>query len=709
MIEPPIEDITDKKDITKIIEDNMMEYSSDVILDRALASVESGLKPSQLRSLWTMYTKKYFNLTKSLNVSGAVTQYHSHGSVYPTVVKMSQEDRHHLPLIIGDGNFGQYTSKLLMEASDRYTNVKLSELAIDSLKEVDKHYVEMIPTYDGKKTMPLYLPSKYPIILTQASEGMAVGMASTMPSFNFNEVCNAIIKYIETNEKTILVPDFATYGYIRNNESVINTVNTKGKGTLKLRGKCIRDEEKRTITITEVPYGVYREDIINRVIELIKEGKLKEINSIKDSTGLKGMGIKVECKKNTNLEEVENKLYAMTPLESSFSCNMNVLTNGMPKVLGVWEIIDRWIDFRKSCITNGLNHEKNKYEKELHLLKGYSSIVSKLDELVNTVRYSKDIITDIVSVFGVDTEQAKYISKLQLTDINEKYIKEKLEKIKTLEDSVLSINKVIESKEELLKIVLEDIKEINSKYKTPRRTQIIEDIKQKEDILIEDYNVQFVLTRDGYFKKIRLTSIKSNSTHRFKDGDVIISERNSSNKADLLIFTSKQNCYKLKANDIPDHKTSVLGLYLPSHLQLEENEYIVDIIPTIDYKEEMLVAFNTGRVVRLPLSSYETKTNRTKLIKALHTDKVIGMEIIDKEDKYLLESSIGRAMIFNSKDIMLKISKSSQGISVMKHKEIEIINFVKASTVNIDNISKYLNCRAGKPLQLLGSTNEIKE
>lgn len=698
LIEPPIEEITESKDISKIIVDNMMDYSSDTIFDRAISSIESGLKPSQQRSLWAMYVGKVFKLTKSLNVTGAVTKYHPHGSVYGTIVNMAQEDRHSIPLIVGEGNFGQYTSSLLKAASDRYTNIKLSPLAIDSLKEVEKHYVEMIPTYDNKSTMPLYLPSKYPVVLTQASDGMAVGMASTMPSFNFNEVCEATIKYIKTGEKTNLIPDFATYGFIKNNKEVIEAINHKGKGTLRLRGRCELDEKNNVILIKEIPYGTSREEIINKVIELVKNGKLKEVVSINDSTGLKGMGIRIECKKNTNLQILEQKLYSLTALENTFSCNMNVLYKGMPSVQGVWGIIPRWIEFRKSCIVRGLTHEKEKCEKELHLFKGFEKIVDRLDEVIETIRFADEPIIELQSKFGLDDLQSKYVYSLSLRDINKNYIQKKLEEIIAITNEVNKLNSTINTDEKLLDIVLSDLEYINSKFTSPRRTVVIENTANKtlkEEILIEDYNVQFVTTKEGYFKKIKLTSLRGNTVHKLKDGDEIVSERNSTNKADLLVFTSKQNCYKLKANDVEDHKTSVLGLYLPSHLQLTEGETIVDVIPTVDYSEEILVAFNTGRVVKLPLKSYYTKTNRTKVVKALHTDKVVGMFIIKGDENYVLKSFNNRALIFNSKNIPLKSTKSSQGVIVMQHKDIEVVSFKHISEVEVATIGRYSKGKAG--------------
>lgn len=704
LIEPPIEDITDNKDVSKIVVDNMMDYSADTIFERAISDIESGLKPSQLRSLWAMYSKKVFKLTKSLNVTGAVTAYHPHGSVYKTIVNMAQEDRHQTPLIIGEGNFGQYTSNLLMEASDRYTNIKLSQLAIESLKEVDENYVEMIPTYDNKNKMPLHLSSKYPIVLTQASEGMAVGMASKIPSFNLNEVCSAIIKFIQTGEKTNLIPDFATFGMIKNNKKAIESINHEGKGTIKLKGKCEINESKRTLVIKEVPYGVCREDIINKIRQLIKDGKLKEVVSIKDSTGLNGMGVSITCKNNTNIKKLEEKLYLLTPLESSYSCNMNVLYKGMPSVQGVWGIIPKWIDFRKSCIIRSLTHKKIKYEKELLLLEGFKKICNGLERTIEIIRFSDDSSKALQSEFGLDETQTKYIESLSLKSISKSNIESKLTEIEPLTNKIKELDFIINSDEELMKIIVEGLEDINRKFKTPRRTVVIEDApvteSKIEDIVVEEYNVLFVTTKEGYFKKIKATSLRGNSEQKLKVDDCIISEREGSNKQDLLVFTSMQNCYKIKASAIPDHKSSAYGVFLPSLLQFEEGENIIDVIPTSDYSEEILIAFNTGKVAKISLKAYYTKQNRNKIIKAIYTDKVVGMYVISEDSNYVLKSANNRALVFNSKDIALKTTKNSRGKTVMKHKGIEVVDFKHIDEVKIATIGKYSKGSAGTKILL---------
>ena len=702
LIETPVEDITETKNIKKIIYDNMMEYSAETILDRAIPSIESGLKPSQAKTLWAMYTNKITKLTKSLNVTGAVTSYHEHGSVYPTIVNMCQEDRHIQPLIIGEGNFGNYTSKQLTAAADRYTNIKLSELSLDGLKEVDKKYVKMIPTYDGKKVMPLYIPSKYPTVLTQATNGMAVGMSSVMPSFNLNEICDAIEKYITTNKKTYLVPDFATYGYIENNDTVIKNLNENGQGTLKLRGKCIK--ENNSIIITEIPYGTFREDIVDKVISLAKEGKFKEITSIKDLTDLKGLKIKVECKKNTNLDLVIEKLYKLTGLENTYPCNMRVLYNGMPKVKGVWEIIDNWIEFRKECIKNGLNYECDKIKKELHLLYGIKNILGDINKAIEIIRFSKNYKSDLMNTFRIDEIQAEYILKLTLRDINKDFIESKISKVEKLESELNDKIDIINNNERLLFIILDDIKYVSNKFKTKRRTQILEQFSLNKTEA-EDYNLNLVLSKEGYLKKVKLTSLRGNSEYRFKDGDKLSTIRQTSNKNDLLVFTNQQNCYKLKIHEIQDHKPSVLGLYLPSYLQLDKEEYIVDVIPT-NYSEELLIAYENGKVARVPLSSYQTKTNRTKLSNATHSENIVGMHICE-DTKYILATD-DKALIFKSRNIPLKSSRNTQGITTIKYDDMgKVIKFKKVSDCKLDTQSRYIPNGNGKSGRKIFIKDEI--
>ena len=693
-----------EKNISEIIRDNMFNYSAYVDLDRAIPSIESGLKPSLERILWTMYEGKNFKFTKSMDIEGNTSKIHPHGGTYPTIVNMVQTDKQNIPLLTGQGNFGNHTSKELQYAASRYTKVKLSDIAIDTMKEIDKHQVDFVDSYDGKKKIPEYIPSKFPLILCYASKGIGVGMGSNIPSFNLVELCNAVSQYITTGEKTLMIPDFATKGYIIHSEKDFRTINDIGRGSIKLRSNCRFDRISNTIDITEIPHSTTREEIIDKVIELIKEGKLKEINDIKDASGFNGQKIKITCKKNTNMDLLMKKLYKLTPLESSFAVNLNVLTKGTPKVLGVWNIIDLWLEFREECIRKRLTHELKEAKKELHILAGLENVLVDIDAFIETVRFTKEseLKCTIKEKFNIDDTQFDYVIKMNIRNINKDYITKKISDKNLLESDIEKLNISLNDNSSIRNIICEELEYVAKKFGVKRNSEIItvnEDFKI-EDAVIEDYNVQIALTNEGYIKKIRLTSLRGAGSHKLKDNDFIVSEDNTTNKSDLLVFTTKQNCYKIKTYSLEDTKVSNLGLYLPSYLQLESDERIIKVISTINYKEDILVAFENGKVARIPLSSYETKTNRTKLVKALNETNVVNMYRVDDEKKYILVSSKGKGYIFSSKDINRKASKSTQGVTVMKHKDIEVTKFKPVDECKITSINYYRNGKAGSKLSI---------
>lgn len=667
LIEPPIHDIVSEKDITDIVGDNMMEYASEVIFDRAIVSIESGLKPSQQKILYGMKANNRTKLTKSMNIVGDLTAYHEHGSVYPTIVYMCQEDRHSLPLIFGEGNFGQYTSKLLAYASDRYTNVKLTELALDGLKEIDKNYVEMIPTYDGKHTMPLYLPNKYPLILTQSSMGMAVGMASKLPSFNLNEVCAATINYIKYGDKVNLIPDFATKGFIESSPHVMDSINTFGRGIIKLRGKYIIKDN--SIIITEVPYGVFREEIIDKVIDGIKNGKFRECISIKDLTDLKGMKVKIECKKNVNLNDVVAKLYKLTPLETTFSCNMNVLYQGMPKVCGVWEIIDKWIEFRKECIKNGITYEIDKLEKELHILHGLEKILLNIDNAVNIIRFNENPVLGLMLEFGLDEIQSKYVVNTKLLNINELHIKSKIKDIRDLENELIQLKTNVTNDKFILNKVVEDLSYINDKFKSPRRTIVKDSFNNKnaEDLLIDDYNSQIQLSREGYFKKTKLTGLKA-TTNKLKDGDEIITTLECKNKDELLVFCEDLNVYKFRLHEMEETKLSNLGQYLFNETK---SKVLGMSVINPDYKY-VVIMYKNGNIAKISLESYKTLQNRKVLSRSLNNYDILGILTIKDDLELNIIVSDGRSKKIHTKDLIISKTRATNGKKIISWKNIQI-------------------------------------
>ena len=691
-----------EKNISEIIRDNMFNYSAYVDLDRAIPSIESGLKPSLERILWTMYEGKNFKFTKSMDIEGNTSKIHPHAGTYPTIVNMVQTDKQNIPLLTGQGNFGNHTSKELQYAASRYTKVKLSDIAIDTLREIDKHQVDFIDSYDGKKKIPEYIPTKFPLILCYASKGIGVGMGSNIPSFNLRELCEATSNYIKTSEKAILIPDFATKGYIIEDEKEFKSINDTGRGTIRLRSNY--NFKDNVIEITEIPYSTTREEIIDKVIDLIKEGKLKEINDIKDASGFNGQKIKITCKKNTNMDLLMKKLYKLTPLESTFAANLNVLTKGTPKVLGVWGIIDLWIEFREECIKRRLTYELNQAKKELHILAGLENVLVDIESFINIIRFTDDssLKDTVKEKFNLDDIQFDNVIKMNIRNINKGSILKKISDKKNLETEIFRLQISLSDDKYIRKIICEELESVAKKFGIKRNSEIItvNENFNIEEAVIDDYNVQLILTNDGYIKKIKLTSLRGSGSHKLKENDFIISEENIVNKSDILVFTTKQNCYKLKTYNLEDTKVSSLGLYLPSYLQLDSDEKIIKVIPTVDYKEDILVAFENGKVARITLSSYKTKTQRTKLVKALNEARVVDIYKIEEEKKYILVSNKNKGFIFSSKAIAPKASKSTQGITTMKHKDIVVTKFKPVDKCKITSINYYRTGRAGSKLSI---------
>ena len=692
-----------EKNISNIIRDNMFDYSAYVDLDRAIPSVESGLKPSLERILWTMYEGKNFKFTKSMDVEGATSKIHPHSGTYPTIVNMVQTDKQNIPLLTGQGNFGNHTSKELQPAASRYTKVKLSDIALDTLKGIDQNLVEFTNSYDGKKKIPEYIPTKFPLILCYASKGIGVGMGSNIPSFNLKELCEATIKYIDTKEETILVPDFATKGYIIDNEKEFVSINNTGKGTIRLRSNYIFKQDENVIEITQIPYSTTREEIIDKVIELMKEGKLKEVNDIKDASGFNGQKIKITCKRNTNMSLLMEKLYKLTPLESTFSSNINVLVDRHPKTIGVWEVVDSWLNFRRKCIVRKMKFELVEMKKSLHILEGLEKVLTDLEECINVIRFTDDGLLKgtLMKKFNIDEEQFNFIIKMSIRNINKDYITKKISERKELDEKIKNLLVNVKDEDYINSIIKEELEYVIKKFSVPRNTKIIKvDKINIEDIIVEDYNLLLVATKQGYLKKIKLTSLRGAGEHKLKEEDYIVSEYNTTNKSDILVFTNKQNCYKLKTSNLADTKVSNLGLYLPSHLELEDGEEIIKIIPTLDYKEDILIAFTNGKVARITLDAYKTKYQRSKIIKALSNDPIVDIHLITEDKNSILKSSANRGLIFKSKDIDTKSSKTCKGVTVMKHKDIEVVKFKPVDDCKISSIMYYTGGKAGKKLSI---------
>lgn len=661
------------KNIDKIIEDNSLEYGNYIIKNRALPDLRDGMKPVYRRILYTMYEMKSYTFTKSQNIVGQVMKYHAHGDSYGTVVGLAQKDAHLTPLIVGKGNFAQHTSRDLAYGAARYTEAKLSEISKEILRELDSKTVEFIPNFDGTRTLPEILPVKFPAILHYAQEGIAYSMSSRLASFNLVELNNAVIKYINTKEKTILIPDFATGGFVIDNKDVFQKINYEGLGTLRLRARA--KIKGNIISITEIPYSTTREQIIEKAVELVKSGKLKEISDIKDLTGLHGMEIEIVCKKNIDMKLLLEKLYQKTPMEGTYSCNMNILHNGLPKVMGVWEIIDKWLMWRASCIRRGLAYEIENLNKKLHLLKGLEEVLLDIDRTIQIIRHIDEdkINISLMTEFNLDEIQADYIANMKLKNINKDYIIKQTKNVQVVEKLIVSKNKILNSDKSILSIICNDLKSINSAYGQARKTELLiidETIKKaisKAKKEVVDYNVKLVVTKEGYVKKLNTST---RSEQKLKDRDIIIEEFDTNNKNELVVF-SKTDAFKIKIDTLSNSKSSDMGDYIPNIIGV--NEITGYTIVDKNYKF-ILVCYDNGKVAKVDLASFKTKTNRKKLSNSLSKNaKVVNILSFKDEEEFILIDKKNREIVKHTNELVTKTLRSTQGVNAARN----IINIKK--------------------------------
>ena len=657
------------KNVENIIEDNMMNYAAYVLLDRCLPDLRDGLKPVHRRIIYGMHLEKAYKFTKSASISGAVMKLHPHGSAYGTMVNMVQKDKQIVPYLEGKGNFAQHTSRDLQAGAERYTEVKLSEFTSDILKDINNNLVDFVPNYDGTIQIPEVLPTFYPTILAYSNSGIGVGNSSSIGSFNIKELCKAIMKYLETNEETLLIPDFPTGGYIINNEEVFKKINETGIGTIRLRSNY--KINKNVIEITEIPYSTTREAIIDKIIELVKNGKLKEIVDIRDLTGLKGQLIEIICKKNIDMELLIEKLYRLTPLESTFSYNMNMLVNNLPKTVGVWETIREWLIWRKSCIKRKLETEIIKVEKELHLLSGFEKIISDIDKVINIIRFEDETVisTVLMREFELDEIQANEISNMKLRNINKNYIERKLVKIQELKTSIEEKKNLIATGIE--KIIYDDMKYTIKTYGVERKTKLIdvcEEIKQKikeAEVKIEEYPVKIVITKHGYVHKYKNMNIDLDSL-KIKEGDEIVNVFETCNTAELLIF-AETDCYKILINEIEDTAKNSFGTFIKSLVKVED---IISIGVLDENLKYILVWYANNKLAKVEGTSFFTKANRRRLNNSLNKNAEVKKMWFLKDDCDFEVRTAKKSYKKNTAQITAKGSRATQGNNVVGNKEI---------------------------------------
>ena len=679
MNNPPI-----LQNITDTLEENYMPYAMSVIISRAIPEID-GFKPSHRKLLYTMYKMGLLggNRTKSANVVGQTMKLNPHGdmAIYETMVRLTRGNGALLqPLVDSKGNFGKQYSRDMAYAAARYTEVKLDSFCREIFGDIDKDTVDFVDNYDGTLKEPTLLPVSLPTILLNANQGIAVGMASNICSFNLKELCEATIELIKhpTADITEILkaPDFPTGGMLLYDEAAMREIYKTGRGTFRLRSKYKFDKKENLIEIYEIPYTTTSEAIIDKLIELIKENKVREISDIRDETDLNGLKITLDIKRGADPEKLMTKLFKMTPLEDSFGCNFNVLIDGAPQVLGVYGILKAWIDFRTNCVKRKISFDILKKRDKLHLLLGLREILLDIDKAIKIVRETEDddmVVPNLMKGFKIDELQAEFVAEIKLRNLNKQYILKRTAECDELAEEIKRLEEILGSEKEIKKLIIEGLKEIIKKYGAERKTDIIENAEvdeYKEETFIENYNLKFFLTKDNYFKKISLVSLRSAGEHKLKENDEIVLDAESSNAADILFFTDKQSVYKSRLYDIPDCKASSLGEYLPNLLGTDEGERIVYAVATEKYEGEMIFAFENGKTARVPLSAYATKSNRKKLTNAYGArSPLVSALFIPQASDIVLFADSGKILVVNTDIVPLKTTRSTQGVQTMRLKK----------------------------------------
>ena len=670
--------------IVSTIQENYMPYAMSVILSRAIPEID-GFKPSHRKLLYTMYKMGLLTgaRTKSANIVGATMKLNPHGdaAIYDTMVRLSRGYEALLhPYVDSKGNFGKFYSRDMAWAASRYTEAKLDVICNELFRDIDKDAVDFMDNYDNTMKEPTLLPATFPSVLVNANTGIAVGMASSICSFNLREICEttaALIKDPDHDIKSTLpAPDFIGAGQIIYNEKDIDDIYRTGKGSIKVRSKYEYDKSANCIDITAIPPTTTCEAIIEKVVDLVKGGKAKEISDIRDETGRDGLKITIDLKRGVDPDKLMAKLFRFTTLEDSFSCNFNVLIGGVPRVLGVKDLLNEWTAFRIECIRRRTYFELGKKTDKLHLLKGLEVILLDIDKAIKIVRETEEeseVVPNLMIGFGIDQIQAEYVAEIKLRHLNREYILKRTQEIEDLEKEIAELESILKSKTKIKNIIVKELKEVADKYGKPRKSLIIyEDetnyVEEAEEI--PDYAVNFFFTKEGYFKKITPLSLRMSGEQKLKEGDEVSQQIEGTNGCDLLFFTNKCQVYKAKANDFGDTKASVLGEYIPAKLSMDEGETAVKMVVTKDYKGFLIFGYENGKLGKVPLESYATKTNRKKLANS-YSDKapLADMEFFAEEGEALLESSSGRLLIVNTADIAMKTSRTTQGVAVMKQKK----------------------------------------
>ena len=700
---------TTEQAISETLEINYMPYAMSVIVSRAIPEID-GFKPSHRKLLYTMYKMGLLKgkLTKSANIVGQTMQLNPHGdaAIYETMVRLARGNETLLhPFVASKGNFGKVYSRDMAYAASRYTEAKLEPLCEEMFRDIDSDTVDMVDNYDGSRKEPTLLPTTFPNVLVSANQGIAVGMASNICSFNLKEVCDTTIALMNNPDHDILEtlpgPDFSTGAELLFDEAATREIYSTGRGSFKLRAKWRYLKKENIIEIYEIPYSTTCEAIIDKVAELNKAGKLKEINDMRDETDLNGLKLAIDLKRGIDPDKLMQKLFRLTPLQDSFACNFNILIAGMPRVMGIGEILEEWTAWRTDCVKRRLYFQIQKKEERLHLLKGLERILLDIDKAIKIIRETElesEVIPNLMIGFGIDEIQANYVAEIRLRNINKEYILKQTRAIDDLEQEIADLNDTLHSSRRLKNVIISELKSVSEKYGQPRKTEIIYDSAlaepEEEEDDTPDYPVTLFISKEGYLKKITAQSLRMSGEQKFKEGDSLAFSRETNNKAEILVFTNQYQCYKSRLSDFEDSKASLLGDYLPQKLGMDPGETVLQVILPGDYKGFVLFFFENGKAAKVPLSAYETKTNRRRLTGAF-SDKspLVCAMAMNTDAQVALYSTDGRTMIISTALLSPKTSRSTIGVSVMSlKKKASLKQVLPLETSGIVNASRY-RCR----------------
>ena len=679
--------------ITETLETNYMPYAMSVIVSRALPEID-GFKPAHRKLLYTMYTMGLLKgpRTKSANIVGSTMHLNPHGdaAIYDTMVRMGRGNESLLvPFVDSKGNFGKAYSRDMACAASRYTEAKLEPVCEELFRDIDKETVDFVPNYDGTTTEPTLLPVTFPTILANNTLGIAVGMASNICSFNLAELCSATIALMKDEQadlSTLLpAPDFVGGGAILYDAAEMHNVYENGRGSIRVRAKWSYDKANNCIDVTQIPPTTTVEAIMDKITELVKAGRIKEISDMRDETDLNGLKLTIDLKRGQDPDKLMARLYKMTPLEDSFACNFNLLIGGQPRVLGVRGILTEWIAFRAECVRRRTYYDLKGKQKRLHLLRGLAAILLDIDKAIQIIRETEEeeeVVPNLMIGFGIDEAQAEYVAEIRLRHLNRAYILKRTGEIEALKQEIADLNDILEKPARIRRIIIQELTAVAKKYGQPRRSEILYDLPAGDDAAEEeavpDYPVTVFFTREGYLKKITPQSLRTAGAHKLKEGDEIVVQAEARNNLEALFFTDRHQVYKTRLSEFEDGKVSQMGVYLPTRLGMEEGENPIAMVLTADYSGWMLFFFASGKCAKVPLASYATKQNRRKLLRA-YSDKepLAALLFLPEEQELAIRTSAGRLLLVGSAQIAEKATRDSQGVAVVTLKKNQSITSVR--------------------------------